>query len=779
MNSPDPKQQARELLASGRAPEAKALYERLAAANASDPEIWDALGQIEAMGGDWKAAEARFRQAVAANPAYAPGHCNLGVVLQEVGDLAGAAECYERALKLQPDAGARTLYERSLTLEPRQVEPRLALGTLFEKEKKLAEARECYEAALALAPRHPRVHFNLGNVALADKRLEDAETHYREALKLDPRHAECWNNLGNTLVRNDRAKEAVECFEQATRLNPRHSGAWNNLGNCLNLVDEPERGIEALKHALELKPEYADAWNNLGIAYATQEKLPDAMDCYHKAIEHNPEHVGAWRNAAELFGKGNRFDDAVRYYEQALALDADAAENYAGLGSMLIKSQRLEEGLARVREAIARAPDHRGAHNSLLFCENYSLDLSPEQIFADHKRWGERFGEPDTDLGAPAAPAPLAGRRLRIGYVSGDFRAHSVSFFIEPVLKAHDHARIEIFCYSELAKAKHDKVTERIKPLADHWFDTAGVNNADLVKQIRADGIDILVDLAGHTAHNRLHAFAYRPAPVQASWIGYCNTTGLPAMDYRFTDEWADPEGYEAYHTEKLVRLPAGFLCYSPPAHAPEVVALPREVAGHVTFGSFNNLSKVNPQTTALWARVLGAVPGSRLLIKSKSLADAATCDRLAERFASHGIERERLEFIGWLPKSDEHLGLYGRVDIALDTFPYNGTTTTCEALWMGVPVIALEGNRHAARVGVSLLSRISLQELIARDTDDYVRRAEELAADPERLRALRTGMRERMRGSALCDPERFTRALEDTYYSLWEEACRQPARVG
>ena len=371
-------------------------------------------------------------------------------------------------------------------------------------------------------------------------------------------------------------------------------------------------------------------------------------------------------------------------------------------------------------------------------------------------------------------PDGVPPRRLRLGYVSPDFVHHAVSYFFEPVLTARDPAAFEVFCYSDAPVA--DAVTQRLRAASDGWRDIAGLSDERVAELVRADRIDILVDLAGHTARNRLLVFARKPAPVQVTWLGYPNTTGLAAIDFRLTEAVSDPLGLtEAWHSEELVRLPGTFSCYAPPPESPPVNALPALAAGQVTFGCFNNLAKVTPPALALWARVLREVAGSRLFLKSPGLADLETVARLREEFALHGIPADRLEFSGAELSVAAHLSLYHRVDVALDTFPYNGTTTTCEALWMGVPVVTLAGATHVSRVGASLLTHLGAPEWIGDAPEAYVARCRGLAADLPRLAVLRSGLRERMRGSPLCDAAGFTRGLEDALRAIW----RRPAVAG
>jgi predicted O-linked N-acetylglucosamine transferase (SPINDLY family) len=403
----------------------------------------------------------------------------------------------------------------------------------------------------------------------------------------------------------------------------------------------------------------------------------------------------------------------------------------------------------------------------------YLPSTTEAELLAAGRSWQERHG-------AFPLPAPssfpndrTSDRPLRIGYLSPDFRRHSVSFFFEPLLAAHDRSRVQVTCYADLPNP--DEVSRRLQGLADRWCNVTPLSHQQLADRIREDGIDILVDLAGHTAGNRLPVFAQKPAPIQVSWLGYPGTTGLDAIDARLTDDIADPPGEaDRCHSERLVRLPDGFLCYSPPEDAPSVTPLPAISAGHITFGSFNNPAKITHEAIRAWAAILNNLPNARLLLKGKAFADATTCRRFRRLFAACGIDANRLTTMGMTQSSREHLDLYGQVDIALDTFPYNGTTTTCEALWMGVPVVTLKGKRHAARVGASILHRLELDHLTASSQDDYVAKALTLAGDTAALQALRAGLRERMQRSPLCAPRPFAAAVEDAYRTLWQQWCQQ-----
>jgi len=444
------------------------------------------------------------------------------------------------------------------------------------------------------------------------------------------------------------------------------------------------------------------------------------------------------------------------------------------LGNAYKNQGKLAEAVAAYRKALELKPDYVDAHSNLVFSMNFDERFTQRDIAAESRRWDAVHAVPRSPDERTHPTDPDPDRRLRIGYVSPDFREHSVSYFLDPVIAGHDRGSFEVFCYADVVKP--DNKTARFRDLSDGWCSTVAMTDAAVAERVREDGIDILVDLAGHTANNRLLVFAERPAPLRVNWLGYPNTTGLSAMDYRLTDAIADPAGVaEASHSETLVRLPNGFLCFTPAADAPEIGEAHAPTAGvkqRNPFGSFNNLAKITPDVVATWSRVLDGVPTSRLVVKSKPLADQATRERYFELFDAQGIDAERVELIPWIASRSGHLGAYGRVDIGLDPFPYNGTTTTCEALWMGVPVITLAGDRHSGRVGASILTRVGLADLVAETKAAYVEKAVALANDLDRLSALRNGLRDRLGRSPLCDAPSFVRDIEAAYREMWRRVC-------
>lgn len=521
---------------------------------------------------------------------------------------------------------------------------------------------------------------------------------------------------------------AQELYRLVLEANAQDVDCLNYLGVLLIQLGDASQAIETLERAISLSPGSAILQSNLGAAH----QLAGNSSLARKALE------------------------------SAVELEPENAEAYSNLGTALRGQGLLTEAADCFRRAIALQPNYAVAHSNLLLCLNYLDAITPADLFAEHLRWGERH--------APPMPRPtrrsIKGRPIRVGYVSPDLRDHSVAHFFEPLLRHHDPSIVQSVCYAGVARP--DAVTARLQGIAGAWRSTIGLSDAALAEQIRADQIDILVDLAGHTAGNRLLTFAQRPAPVQVTWLGYPNSTGLRAMDFRLVDSITDPEGSaDQWACEALLRLPGGFLCYQPPDDAPGVAPPPILRNGFATFGSFNNPSKLTAATLEAWGRLLLSAPGSRLLLKGQSFADPGAREGLLQRFTALGVEAARVDLRAQTASAADHLALYGEIDVALDPFPYNGATTTCEALWMGVPVVTLLGDRHAARVGASLLTQMGLSAWIAADLDAYRSIALSLARDPVELATTRDGLRARMAASSLRDGAGFARKVEDLYRKI------------
>ena len=503
-----------------------------------------------------------------------------------------------------------------------------------------------------------------------------------------------------------------------------------------------------------------------------QGMLDEAIASYRRAVELQPNYPDAFNNIGVVLTTQGKLDEAAMYLQQALAADPQHADAHNNLGNVLKEQGRLEEAAYYYDEAVKCRPSFAGAQSNLLVCWNYDPAADPDALFFEHRRWAE--------VHARAAPAsahrndPDPERRLRVGYVSPDFYHHAAAHFLEPIFANHDPRAIEVYCYA--ADYIPDEVTRRFQAKAHAWRSTVGHSDAEVIAQIHSDQIDILVDLAGHTANNRLGVLAHKPAPVQITYLGYPNTTGLATVDYRLTDVVADPSGEPVRYTEELVRLPLAF-CYAVLEDAPKIVAPPASVRGHVTFGSLHNLAKLNGQVLDLWCALLRAVPTSRLLVFRHTLHGSAH-EYFHRHLTQRGIGPERFDLRHAAAGRSNYLDVYTSVDIALDAFPWNGHTTACEALWMGVPVVTLYGNRYAGRMAASALTALGLTELIARSPEQYVDIAARWANDFDRLGRLRTSLREKMRTSPLCDGAAFTRSLEEAYRTVWRRWCsRQSGR--
>jgi predicted O-linked N-acetylglucosamine transferase (SPINDLY family)/ADP-heptose:LPS heptosyltransferase len=573
------------------------------------------------------------------------------------------------------------------------------------------------------------------------------------------------------LIDAHRDAEAEVELKSILAEDPQHAAALRRLAWLCHRRGDNAEAARLLTRSLEREPEHAEAFYNLGLVLSALGRNAEAEGSYRRGLALKPGSVDGHNNLGVLLEQVGRYDEAEACYRTAIDLAPGQAHPVNNLGVLLKESGRLSESLAAHRRAIAIAPDLPAAHSNLLYTLNYDESVTPQALFDAHATWGREQGGRFATDGARFANAPAPARRLRVGYVSGDFRHHSVAFFLEPLLENHDKRAVEVFLYAN--DVRSDAVTRRLNALADHVVPIHGLPDERAAARMREDGIDILVDLAGHTSGSRMMLFARKPSPVQVTWLGYPATTGLKAIDCRLTDAVADPPGEaDRLHVERLVRLAHGFLCYRPAESAGAVAPLPARGAGHVTFGSFNNYAKLSPATVALWARIMREVPNARLLLKATQFKNEGTRERCRAAFVAAGVAADRIELVPPLAETAEHLALYGRVDIALDPLAYNGTTTTCEALWMGVPVVTLRGDRHAARVGASIMTTIGLDTLIAPTPDDYVATAVRLAGDLDGLAALRAGLRERVRASALCDAAAFARAIEAAFRTMWGEWC-------
>ncbi len=599
-------------------------------------------------------------------------------------------------------------------------------------------------------------------------RLAEAEACYRQARGVAPRNFDVLHLSGLLALQEGRLADACDLLARAHQADRTHAACEMRFGLALNAIGRFEQAEAHLRHAVQAKPDFHEGWDNLAYALKTQNRLTEAIACHQKAVALAPGHAQSWYNYGLTLSLSGRCFEALECHERALAADPKYALARFGRAQALQQTHRIPEAVEDYARFLTLTPRHHEARSYRLFALHYLDEFSREQLHEEHLAYGRAVGGP---LRADFANRPDPARRLRVAFLSPDLRQHSCAHFVEPLVRGLDRQGFEIYLYHD--HFREDAVSARLKAQAAVWRNFVGQPDAALERRIRADAPDILVDLAGHTGLNRLPLLARRVAPVQITYLGYPNTTGIAAMDYRFTDAIADPApAADAFATETLVRFAPTAWSYEPPEDAPEVAISPCFAKGFVTFGCFNNLAKVTDRMLRLWGRILRAVPEARFCLKGRGFEDAAVRARYEERFVRCGLPPERVDLVERTPGPSEHLALYGGVDIALDTAPYHGTTTTCEALWMGVPVVTLVGEQHMSRVGASLLAAVGHAEWCAADEDAYVRIASELARDHFSLATTRAGLRGEMLASALLDhagqAARFGAALR----RCWEDWC-------
>lgn len=678
------------------------------------------------------------------------------VACHRAGDLISAARLYQGVIKRFPD----------------QPDALHFLGVIAGEMGEVEKAVKLIDRSLQLDPGNAVYFNNYGNALRQAGAPMDATAAYRRAVQLAPDYAVAHNNLGIALSRGGELEKAERSYRRAIAIEPGYFDAHNNLGTCLYIQRRLEDAVAAFHGAIAADPGQPSGYNNLANALAMLGRPHEAEAACRTALERDPDHCGTHVVLGGLLEAAGRFSDAEAAYRTALGLREDSPAAWNNLGNLLRNQARYGEAIEALRRAVALQPGNAMAHSNLLFSLALDPDMTGAMLLDAAREWSRCHASgPWEEDAAPSRPArrPAASdrdRRLRVGYVSPDFRDHAVGSFLAPLFEAHDRARVELFAYADVARP--DARTGWFESRADGWRNAFGWPDARLAQQIRDDRIDVLIDVAGHTAGNRLLTFARRPAPVQASWLGYGGSTGMDAMGWRVTDARTDPDSAAAHYCERLVRLPHSLFCYQPDGAAPAVAPPPLDAAGHITFGSFNNLSKINDRAVACWAAVMAGLPDSRLAVKGRGFGDAAVRARFLATFAAHGVDPGRLDLIGYAADKAAHLAAIGSVDMVLDTFPYSGATTTCEALWMGVPVVTIAGDRYVARMAAGLLGCVGLDELVAADEDDYVARATALARDPDRLRRLRAGLRDRVASSPLCDAKSFAAAMEGAIRHMW-----------
>lgn len=600
---------------------------------------------------------------------------------------------------------------------------------------------------------------------------KEATRDYHPTIEIQQDSAEAFLGLGNTFFMMNEYEQAIENYNKAVHINPALAEVHYNTATVYIKCNKIYEAIKSYQQAIMIKPDYVSAIIGLGDALSDAGEYKDGELCLRRALDIRPDDPLIHHSLGLILMNQRRLSEAVSSYKKALDLDPDHDFAHCNIGNILLKLGNRDEAILLYQRAMELKPHIHYYFSNLLLALHYSEHITPTEIYAQHKKWSEKYALPLKYLLEPHTNDTSSSKKIRIGYVSPDFTRHPVSNFFEPLLASHDRSDFEIFCYSNVKRA--DIMTEHLKDMADNWRDIFNITDEDVAEMIRSDKIDILVDLAGHTAFNRMMLFARKPSPIQVTYLGYPNTTGLETMDYRITDSYADPPGKtEHLHSEELVRLPHSFLCYQPPENTPNIGEPPSLKNGYVTFGSFNNRSKITPDMVRVWAEIVNMIPDSRLIFKFNFSSDPLAQRFLWDILDQANIPKNRVELYDNTLSKEAHLDLYNKVDIALDTFPYNGTTTTCEALWMGVPVITLHGEVHVSRVGLSILSTIGLTELVVGSKRDYIYKAVGLAADIEKRLYLRSNLQSLMRSSPLMDAKEFTQALEHEFRKMWTRWC-------
>jgi predicted O-linked N-acetylglucosamine transferase (SPINDLY family) len=574
-----------------------------------------------------------------------------------------------------------------------------------------------------------------------------------------------------SLYHQRKLREADAVARQIVQSDTTNVGAMNLLGAIANDVGRFDLAAQWFLRILEIAPAQAQVLNNLGEAYRRMGDARRAMECFGAAIQRYPEDALAPNNLALVLDGLGRVDEAIEIWRDLTHKHPGFCGAWNNLATALLKVGLIDEAIAHHLQAMELEPENAGFHSNLLRALQHLPDITGEALLSAHRQWWEKHGASLRRADEYRNDRDRE-RTLRVGWVTPDLREHSVAFFAEPILAQHDRDRMRMFVYADVAR--EDDFTWRAKSYVDTWRSVLGSSDEEVAQQIETDRIDVLIDLAGHTASNRACLFAKAPAPVAVCYLGYPSTTGIETIALRITDAVADPPGVtDAHYTERLARLDRSAWCYRPHDSAPEVAPSPALSRGYVTFGSFNALAKVNERVIDAWAEILRRAQNARLVIKSAALGEGASVRRgIADAFAARGIDVDRLTLVGKDETIPQHLTRYHDIDIALDTFPYNGTTTTCEALWMGVPVVSIAGTLHEARVGASLLGAVGLDEWVTNDVEQYIERASSFAKHPEILAELRRGLRQRMIDSPLRDEQGMARHFESALRSAWRDWC-------
>ncbi|MBI1770887.1 MAG: tetratricopeptide repeat protein [Burkholderiales bacterium] len=768
----------------GKLSDAARYYQQALEAQPDDANLNNKLGDVFYDQQDYGKAEIHYRRALQIQADFPEAELNLGLTLDAIGQFDGALACYEHVIKLQPanylayfnlavtltslskPEEARSAYQKVLELKPGFSHAHFNLATLLQRHDLQDEAEEHYLRTIEANPQHFAAYCNLGVIYQAKRQFAQAKEQYQQALRIHPQHAETHHNLGLVACDLRQTDLAITHFRQALNLRPDFAEAMISLGDAYRTQNRLSEAEASYRQAIAMQPKLPGAYCNLGIILHERKQYLEAIAIYQQGIANDAHSVLLYNNLGNTYSMVNRLSDAEACYDKALQIGSDVTETYTNLAGLFAGQGKLEEAENSYRQAVKLDPGYAQAYSNLLFMLNYDPDRSAEEIFAAYQDYEKRYANRYRSECLPFDNDKNRHRRLKIGYVSPDFSRHPVQYFLEPLMCHHDKNLFEVYAYAQLSVA--DGVTERYQSYADHWIETGGLTDAALAERIRHDEIDILVDLAGHTANNRLSVFARRPAPIQVSWLGYGYTTGLTAIDYFLSDDVSAPAGSDALFAEQPWRIPAPSYAYRPAPGMGEVSLLPAFGNGHVRIGTLTRSIRINHRTIRVWSEILKRLKNAVLVVDSANYQDVNLRQSLLDKFAAQGIDESRLDIGFHSPPWNTLRAL----DIGLDCFPHNSGTTLFETLYMGVPFVTLAGRPSLGRLGSCILEGLGRPEWIAHTEDDYVEKVVTLAENVEQLASIRAGLREEMQNSALMDEPGFTCKVEAAYRAMWLKWC-------
>lgn len=663
-------------------------------------------------------AENIYRKVLEKSPNQAVALHHLGLILHQKGESKRGITFIEKALSIKPD------YEYAFN----------NIGKIYLDLGNWDIAAINLKKAIKYKPDFDMAHNNYANAMLSMGRINEAITGYQKTLSLNPRYAEAAFNLGSAYKRLGNIQKAISSYERAIAINPKYAEAYNNLGNIFSDIYEYDAALDNLNEAIKLKSDFAYAHNNLGNVYKDLNRFSEAIECFNKSININKDFAEAYNNLGNVLKDLGKYNEAIEHYNKAIKIRAGYTE----------------------------------ARSNILFVLNF-LTVESQKIVAEAKNYGELVTSLTRETREWEKPVKSPSE-LKIGFVSGDLNNHPVGHFIENLIVTiakNEHSKLKLIAYYN--QLYTDNVTERLKKSFCKWHSVYSLSDQELAALVRKDGINILIDLSGHSAKNRLPVFAWKPAPIQASWLGYFATTGVSEIDYFIADKWTAPKSEEQHFTEEIWRLPETYWCFTQPAENTSIVALPALKNKFITFGCFNDLSKINSSIISLWSRIMHEVPNSKLFLKNKQSSDLKIRENTLSRFSKHGICADRIIMEGYTPRA-EYLESYNRVDISLDPFPYPGGTTTIEGLWMGVPIITKKGNSFLSHAGETIANNAGLQNWIAKSDDDYVEKAIINSSDFDQLNKLRLNLRSQVISSPLFDSKRFSKVFEEAVWGMWNK---------